>query len=147
MAKKKTINVIIIGSKNFDDYVYFEEKLYKVLEKYFKEEYEIIIREQEMVQVDTYAIRFANENNCKLERYKIQWDKYGKSAAYVNIKPMVWGYNGSTPSDILICFYKKRDKKADRKITSMIIDEYNSMLFFGELGFLSPQIYIFTKTK
>lgn len=140
----KKIRIVIIGSKNFDDYNYFEEKLYKVLEKYFEENYQIIIREQEINTIDTFAIRFAKENNCDLERYKINWDKYGKSAAYENIKLLVFGKDVKSASDLLICFYKKIDKKADRDMTERIIDEFKSII---DLENQSQNYFIFTKSK
>ena len=144
MNTNKNIRVLIIGSKNFDDYEYFEEKIYKVLERYFEEDYQITIREQEINTVDTFAVRFAKENNCNLERYKINWDKYGKSAAYENIKLLVFGESVQSTSDLLICFYKKIDKKADRDMTERIIDEFKSII---DLENQFQNYFIFTKTK
>lgn len=140
----KKIKILIIGSKNFDDYNYFEEKLYKVLEKYFEEDYKITIREQEVNTVDTFAIRFAKENNCNLERYKIKWDEFGKSAAYKNIKRLIFGENAQSASDLLVCFYKKIDKKVDRDMTERVIEEFKSVI---NLENQSQNYFIFTKSK
>ena len=82
MAKEKTINVIVIGTNDFDDYAFFEGKLYEKLEKYFEEDYKIVIREQEANATDGFAVRFSKENGCELERYKIQWDELGKRAGF-----------------------------------------------------------------
>lgn len=59
MTKKKTINVVVIGTNDFDDYAFFEEKLYKKLERYFEEDYKIIIREQEVNATDGFAVKFS----------------------------------------------------------------------------------------
>lgn len=146
---QKRIVVTIIGSNNYIDYNeynYFEEKLYQVLEKYFEEEYEIVIKEQEINNIDTFSIRFAKENNCKLERCKIQWDNFGKRAAYENIKILIWGNKASLGTDILVCFYKKKDKKNDRVMCEKIIDEFKSVInITAPINFTN--CFIFTKTK
>ena len=79
MTKEKTINVVVTGTNDFDDYA-FEWKFYEKLEKYFEEDYKIIIREQEANATDGFAVRFSKENGCELERYKIQWDELGKKS-------------------------------------------------------------------
>ena len=88
---QKTINVIIIGTNDFDDYDFFEEKLYEKLSKYFEEDYKIIIREQEANITDKFAVKFSKENGCELERYKIQWEELGKKAGFENFKKLLWG--------------------------------------------------------
>lgn len=141
---QQNITILVIGSKNFDDYCYFEEKMYQVLEPFFEENFQITIREQEINTVDTFAIRFAKENNCILERYKIKWDKYGKSAAYENIKQMIFGDNVQSTTNKLVCFYRKNDKKADKEATEKILDEFKSIIDLEHIG---PNYYIFTQSK
>ena len=67
MAKEKRINIVVIGTNNFDDYTFFEEKLYEKLGEYFEENYKIIIREQESNATDGFAVKFSKENGCELE--------------------------------------------------------------------------------
>ena len=90
MAKEKTINVIVIGTNDFDDYAFFEGKLYEKLEKYFEEDYKIVIREQEANATDGFAVKFSKENGCELERYKIPWE-LGKRAGFeVSKTASIW---------------------------------------------------------
>lgn len=145
---KKIVKVLIVGSKNFEDYDYFEEKLYKVLAKYFEENYQIFIREQEINTTDVFAVRFAKENNCKLERCKIKWDKYGKSAWYEQVKILGFGIEDNIGScDEIIFFQKKKDKKADREFINLVKDIYTGMFGFTEDGYWEPNINTFTQTK
>ena len=58
---KKIINVIIIGTNDFNDYDFFEEKLYEKLEKYFEEDYKIAIRIQEYLKLLKHFILTTKE--------------------------------------------------------------------------------------
>ena len=60
MQTDKEIVVVIVGTNDFDDYEFFEEKLYEKLEFYFENNYNIIIREQETNRTDKFAIKFSN---------------------------------------------------------------------------------------
>lgn len=55
-------------------FFFLKRGFYEKLEKYFEEDYKIVIREQEANATDGFAIKFSKENGCELERYKIQWD-------------------------------------------------------------------------
>lgn len=126
----KLIKVLVVGTKNFDDYIFFEEKLYEILNKYFEENYDIILREQESTLTDGFVVRFCKENNCILERYEIQWNLLGKRAGFENIKNIIWGNNAESSVDLLICFCNKEDNMKDKFMMNKIIDEFQSIINF-----------------
>lgn len=136
--------VLIIGSKDCKDYTFFEEKLYQILEENFEKEEKIIIREQEVTTLDNFAVRFSKENNCELERYPIQWDKFGKRAAYENIKHLVYGHNVDSCIDTLVCFYKKGEDYTSRLIPNKIIDEFKSIINL-DINSLQRKCHIFVE--
>lgn len=146
MNMNKQIKVIVIGSKNFNysDYEFFEEKMYEVLEKYFEEDYNIILREQEITKLDGFVVRFAKENNCELERCKIKWDIFGKKAAYENIKILVWGEKGQSGADLLICFFNKLDNESEKIMMLKIIEEFKSSIDIS-LSLSDSNYFIFNK--
>lgn len=139
----KKINIIIIGTKNFEDYSFFEEKLYEKLEQYFEKDYKIIIREQEINITDGFAVKFAKENNCELERYKIQWNELGKKAGFENLKKLLWGENANSGADLLFVFENKWDGNKDKYMIEKIIQEFNSIIDFE--NFISKKYYLFIK--
>lgn len=102
MLDKKKVIVIINGSRTFDNYQLLEEKCYEILSPFIERGDNIIIREGEASGADTLAIRFAQENNFQLERYKANW-KLGKGAGLLRNIEMVRGKNGD-PANIMIAF-------------------------------------------
>lgn len=131
MTKKKTINVVVIGTNDFDDYAFFEEKLYEKLERYFEENYKIVIREQEANTTDNFSVKFSKENGCELESYKIQWDKLGKKAGFENFKKLLWGEEANAGADILIAFQNKWDGANDKYMIKKLIQEFKSIIDFN----------------
>lgn len=141
---QKEVIITVVGDKYFSDYEFFEEKMYEVLEEYFKEEYTIKIREQEVTSVDNFCVRFCKENNCILERYKILWDEYGKSAAYVNNKFLLNGkiINKSGSSKILVIFLSKY--KDNLRMIEDLEEAFNSCVTYYNNP-SEPEIYKFIK--
>ena len=130
MGKEKIINIIIIGTNNFEDYSFFEEKLYEKLGKYFEQDYKIIIREQESNATDGVAVKFSKENGCILERQKIQWDELGKKAGFENMKRLLWGEEAKAGADLLLVFQNKWDGIKDKYMLNKIITEFKSIIDF-----------------
>ena len=143
MAKEKTINVIIIGTNDFDDYTFFEEKLYEKLEKYFEEDYKIVIREQEANATDGFAVKFSKENGCELERYKIQWDELGKRAGFENFKKLLWGEGAKAGADLLLAFQSKWNGAKDKYMLNKLIQEFKSIIDFE--SFNPKKYFLFTR--
>ena len=140
---QNNIVVVIIGTNDFDDYEFFEEKLYEKLEYYFENGYNITIREQEANKTDKFAAKFANENSCKLERYKIEWENLGKRAGLENIKKLLWGNNAEIGADLLFAFQSKWDGDRSKFVTNKLIEEFKSIIDFQNFN---PKIYyLFTK--
>lgn len=143
MAKEKTINVIVIGTNDFDDYAFFEGKLYEKLEKYFEEDYKIVIREQESNATDGFAVKFSKENGCELERYKIQWDELGKRAEFENFKKLLWGEEANAGADLLLAFQSKWDGAKDKYMLNKLIQEFKSIIDFE--SFNPKKYFLFTR--
>ena len=142
MAKEKTINVIVIGTNDFDDYAFFEGKLYEKLEKYFEEDYKIVIREQEANATDGFAVKFSKENGCELERYKIQWE-LGKRAGFENFKKLLWGEEVKAKADLLLAFQSKWDGAKDKYMLNKLIQEFKSIIDFE--SFNPKKYFLFTR--
>ena len=143
MVKEKIINVIVIGTNDFDDYAFFEGKLYEKLEKYFEEDYKIVIREQEANATDGFAVKFSKENGCELERYKIQWDELGKRAGFENFKNLLWGKEAKAGADLLLAFQSKWDGTKDKYMLNKLIQEFKSIINFE--NFNPKKYFLFTK--
>ena len=143
MAKEKTINVIVIGTNDFDDYAFFEGKLYEKLEKYFEEDYKIVIREQEANATDGFAVKFSKENGCELESYPIKWKELGNKAIFENIKKLLWGEGANAGADLLLAFQSKWDGAKDKYILNKLIQEFKSIIDFE--SFNSKKYFLFTR--
>lgn len=143
MIKEKIIKVIIVGTNDFDDYHFFEEKLYEELKEYFEEDYKIVIREQEANTTDGFAVKFSKENGCELERYKIQWDELGKRAGFENFKKLLWGEEANAGADLLLAFQSKWDGVKDRYMLNKLIQEFKSIIDFE--NFNSKKYFLFVR--
>lgn len=143
MQTDKEIVVVIVGTNDFEDYEFFEEKLYEKLEFYFENNYNIIIREQETNRTDKFAIKFSKENGCKIESYPIQWEKLGKIAGLENIKKLLWGNDVKRGADLLLTFQDKWDGDKSKFVVNKLIEEFKSIIDFQNFN---PKIYYsFTK--
>ena len=84
-------NVIIAGTRTFDDYDIFEEMVDKVfdilLENYKQSEIQIISGNAK--GVDKLGEAYAKENGYKLMLYPANWDKYGKKAGPIRNSEMI----------------------------------------------------------
>ena len=78
-------NLLIVGSRNFDDYDYLTKKL-KVQFKIGKINK---ILSGGAIGVDSLAEQFANEENVQFEKYIPNWSKYGKRAGIFRNQEMV----------------------------------------------------------
>ena len=143
MTKKKTINVVVIGTNDFDDYAFFEEKLYEKLERYFEENYKIVIREQEANATDGFAVKFSKENGCELERHKVQWNILGKRAGFENIKRLLWGEGASAGADLLLAFGNKWDGVKDRYMLDKLVADFKTIIDFE--NFNSKNYFLFVR--
>ena len=77
----KTNRIIISGSRNYNDYYYFEKKVNKMLSTLDKTDLEIV--SGCAIGPDTMAIRYAKENNIPIKRFPAEWSKYGKGAGMI----------------------------------------------------------------
>ena len=138
----KEVCIAIIGCKEFNNYSFFEEKMYNIISPFLENNYNITIRERERNRTDTFAVRFALENNFKLERYKIKWKELGKSAGIWNNKALVYGEDISEqrPTKILVVFITENMK--DDFAIEHLLEEFSSCVtFINELE--TPDINIF----
>lgn len=139
MIKKKDVKIGIIGNKSFNDYLFFENNLYKILEQFLELDKNIYIREQEAYLIDGCSVRFSKENNFNLQRYKIDWENKGKSAGYFALKEFIYGKDCKDPIDILIFFFVKGTKKKDNLFNLELIDIFESNFFDLNEGAIIPK--------
>ena len=87
-------------------------------------------------------VKFANENNFNLERYKIDWENKGKSAGIWANKAIVYGkdINEQRPTDILIVF-TTNNMKEDKLLEHLLEEISCCVTHVNELK--EPEIYIF----
>ena len=119
LFRKKEKIVIIAGGRNFNNYLFLEEKCYQILSPFLEKGYKITIREGEAKGADTLGVKFALDNNFDLQRYFAKWDLNGKRAGYIRNKEMALGKNGDKPADILIAFWDGLSKGTQHMIKIM----------------------------
>ncbi len=81
------MRIVIGGSRNYNNYEYFMEKLDLILSEFPKET--IIILSGHCRGVDMLAERYAKERGIKLEIFPAHWSTYGKAAGPLRNKAMV----------------------------------------------------------
>ena len=142
---KEKIVLTILGSDNFDNYSFFEEKIYEILTPYLEKDFNIIIKERETNKTDNFSICFCNENNFSLERIKLNWKEFGKAAFWNNIKELVYGdIINTSPTDILIIFISEKDSEKDLYTIEKLLEEYNSCITDTKGNPAEPEVYIFS---
>lgn len=142
---KEKIVLTILGSDNFDNYSFFEEKIYEILTPYLEKDFNIIIKERETNKTDNFSICFCNENNFSLERIKLNWKEFGKAAFWNNIKELVYGdIINTSPTDILIIFISEKDSEKDLYTIEKVLEEYNSCITDTKGNPSEPEVYIFS---
>lgn len=141
---KKEVILVVVGTKSFKDYKFFEEKMYGVLTPYFLQKYQITIREKEENTTDNFVVRFCKENNLNLERVPILWNDYGRSAAYQINKALLYGKDPSEgrASKFMVVFINKKDTKD--KLIGDLWESFNSCVTYENNPIL-PKSYIFMK--
>ena len=110
MIEKKTIKVIIAGSRNFDDY----EKLASTCDKILHDEgisCPITIFSGGAAGTDCLGERYASERGYALRVFKADWEQYGKSAGPIR------NYCMAREADMVICFWNGLSKGTKHMIS------------------------------
>ncbi len=74
------IKLIVAGSRNFNNFELLKSKLNFYLQRYSKDEIEIVSGSAR--GADRLGERYALARQFKLKKFPAQWDVYGKSAGY-----------------------------------------------------------------
>ena len=82
----KEFCLIVAGTRTFNDYNLFKEKIDHALLNHQNDE--IIIVEGEAHGADALAKRYAKEKGYHLEPFPANWDKYGKAAGPIRNRKM-----------------------------------------------------------
>ena len=80
--------VVIVGSRDFENYKFFSSKVNKCLSD-IRNGYELIILPRHCSGVDIMAEQYAEDNGFALEIFHAEWSKYGKAAGPKRNKQMI----------------------------------------------------------
>lgn len=123
------MNVIIAGSREFNDYTMLENISYGILMANNAIKDEITILTGGARGADTLGEKFAKEYGYKSVVIEADWDKWGKRAGYLrNLDMADWG----DCADLLIVFWDGKSKGARHMIEiaknrdiDMLVYRYN----------------------
>lgn len=82
----KELRVLIVGSRDFNDYVLLETRVDDYLKD--KYDYNIVIVSGGARGADTLAEKYAKTKHYDLKVFPAQWNKYGKMAGYIRNEEM-----------------------------------------------------------
>src|SRR5699024_491893 len=87
--------VVIFGSRDFDDYEYFAEKLEDIFYERDLKNIKVEIVEGGARGADRLARNFAHDNDTEYTTFPADWDKHGRSAGHIRNAEMAgycdWG--------------------------------------------------------
>lgn len=89
------MQIIVAGSRGFNDYEYLKSCLNKVI----GDKFDIEIVSGMARGADLLGIKYANELGYPVKEFPAQWDKYGKSAGYKRNEEM------AKYADTCVCFW------------------------------------------
>lgn len=95
------MNVVICGSREFDDYELLKKELIKFFDNDFSD---ITIISGTAKGADSLGERFASEYNLPVQKFKPDWDKHGKSAGFKRNDEMV------KIADVVVAFWNCKSK-------------------------------------
>jgi len=84
----KEINVIIAGSREFNNYDLLKEVCDRALENRVRDGYKITIVSGHAKGADSLGERYAAERGYELKIFPPEWDKFGKRAGMLRNKKM-----------------------------------------------------------
>ena len=102
MAKK--VNIIVAGSRSFDDYKLLKEKCDYYLSDALAKGYDIEIVSGTAKGADKLGEQYAKERGYHIAYFPADWKAYGKRAGYLRNQQM------ANFSDALICFWDGSSK-------------------------------------
>jgi hypothetical protein len=94
------MNVIIAGSRTFNDYPLLKKKLDSIL----KNQKDITIISGTANGADKLGEIYAEQNHHKLEKYPAMWDLFGKKAGYMRNEEM------ANVADACVVFWDGKSK-------------------------------------
>lgn len=83
------MKILICGSRDFNDYVFFEKKILEILKKYFIPLEKIEIVSGHARGADLLAENFAKKFSIKNTIFPADWELYGKSAGFIRNAQMI----------------------------------------------------------
>lgn len=112
------MNLGIVGSRDFDNYLIFCDKVDAVRETH--PEIDTIVSGGAR-GADSYAEKYAHENGLNLIVHQADWNKYGRAAGFKR-NQLIWD-----DSDVIIAFWD-----GESKGTKHTIDKYKGTLYLIE---------------
>lgn len=108
MNNNKNINVIIAGSRSFNDYDLLCHECDKILQHYT--ETEIAVFTGGADGADALGEKYAKERNYTVRRFPADWKTYGRAAGPIRNGQM------AEEANILICFWDGKSKGTEDMI-------------------------------
>ncbi len=105
---KRKINIAIVGSRDFNNFDVFKDKLEPILSK-------LMARIDNIVSggakgTDSMAEKYAIDNNLSTIIYKPDWEKHGNSAGIIRNRTII------KSSDLIIAFLIKNSRGTSNSI-------------------------------
>lgn len=106
-------NVIICGSRDFNDYELLKQKCDIYLSNKIEKGFKIVVLSGCCKGADTLGEKYATEKGWEIKKFPANWDKYKKSAGYRRNRLM------AEVGNACIAFYKEG---SENKGTKMMVD-------------------------
>lgn len=106
-----TLNVIIAGSRNFDDYQKLESSCDNILKSVAADK-QITVFSGGAGGTDTLGEQYAQARGYQLRRFPADWEQYGKAAGPVR------NHHMAKEADMVICFWNGLSKGTRHMIST-----------------------------
>ncbi len=111
------MKILVCGSRDYDDHVYFTAFLNGALDKLIKSKGitkdDVVILSGMANGADMLAFNYANQNGIKVEEHPAEWDLHGKMAGFLRNAEMV------READITIAFFKDKETNGTKHTVSL----------------------------
>lgn len=109
----------IVGSRTFSDYNLFKQKISEIVQKLLNKCNKVVFVSGGAKGADTFARKYAKENNIEIIEFIPDWEKFGKSAGFKRNETII------DKSDLLVAFWDGQSKGTLHDLKLMNIKQLN----------------------